>query len=619
MPLIGTDFFVNFALTRTLILGVAASSIVFLSSSVGMVSLAQYLLVGVAGFTIGNCVAESGKGLKLGLDPWLAVVIALAVSALVALVLGAIGSRTTGIYFLMLTLTYAVIGYYVFGQVTSISGFGGITGVDPPGFFHEHPARLYFGLLVLSVVVYTGLRALRRTPFGLSLEGIRDDPVRMGALGFNVPLHRTLAFTLAGLIAGAAGVFNIWWNGQIDPTSVAIGPSLDLLVVAVIGGIGNIEGAWLGAFVYVVANNYLRSLPLVDHIGITEARFNTVVGAIVLLIVVLSPEGLSGIFTGLFDRVSRPRSPRLTPATAGGSAALSVIHQPTAHIQHGGTAMKRRTARRGTVVASVAVVGLTVGAGAFVADAAHPASTAPTGSAAAASGEPIKLGVLAECEGDFGGFNEDVIAGLTLAMINQAGATSNSRTTATDGFTGAVAGGRPIDVVGVGCGDATRRPHHPGGAHARRAGRRRDRDRPALGRRGDRRRQLRQGPPGRHVHRRHRRVAGPDAGRAGAELLPLPRRRRAMERRPRRHRLQRRRLATRSQSSPTTTASPGRRRPASSPTSAPLVETSSRGCSRRSAPPTTRRGSSSCRTPTRSTATSGWSAAREPAPRSRPS
>ena len=73
LPLVGTEFFVNFVLTRTLIFGLAASSIVFLSSYVGMVSLAQYLLVGVASFTIGNCVAESGKGLKLGLDPWLAV------------------------------------------------------------------------------------------------------------------------------------------------------------------------------------------------------------------------------------------------------------------------------------------------------------------------------------------------------------------------------------------------------------------------------------------------------------------------------------------------------------------------------------------------------------------
>ena len=95
LPFVGTEFFVNFVLTRTLILGLAASSIVFLASYAGMVSLAQYLLVGVASFTIGNCVAESGKGLKLGLNPWLAVVIALVVSTLVALLLGALASRTT--------------------------------------------------------------------------------------------------------------------------------------------------------------------------------------------------------------------------------------------------------------------------------------------------------------------------------------------------------------------------------------------------------------------------------------------------------------------------------------------------------------------------------------------
>jgi branched-chain amino acid transport system permease protein len=303
MPIVGTEFFVNFALTRTLILGLAASSIVFLASYVGMVSLAQYLLAGIAGFAIGNCVAESGHGLKLGIDPWLAVVIALAIATSVAFVLGALGSRTTGIYFLMLTLTYAVIGYYVFGQVTSISGFGGITGVNPPPFFDTHPVRLYYAVLVVSVVAYVVFRALRRTPFGLALEGIRDDPIRMSSLGFNVPLHRALAFTLAGFVAAVAGVFNIWWNGQIDPNSVSIGATLDLLIVAVIGGISHLEGAWLGAFVFVIANNYMRSLPLVDRIGITEARFNTVVGVVVLIIVVASPNGLMGLITGSAGRL----------------------------------------------------------------------------------------------------------------------------------------------------------------------------------------------------------------------------------------------------------------------------------------------------------------------------
>ena len=159
--------------------------------------------------------------------------------------LGALSSRTFGIYFLMLTLTYAVIGYYVFGQVATISGFGGITGIDPPSLL-DGPLRLYYLALGFSVLAYVGFRAIRRTPFGVALEGVRDDPVRMASLGFHVPLHRTLAFTLAGFVAAIAGVINVWWNGQIDPNTVSIGETIDLLIVAVIGGIGRLEGAWLG-------------------------------------------------------------------------------------------------------------------------------------------------------------------------------------------------------------------------------------------------------------------------------------------------------------------------------------------------------------------------------------
>jgi branched-chain amino acid transport system permease protein len=135
------------------------------------------------------------------------------------------------------------------------------------------------------------------TPFGLALQGIRDEPVRMAALGYNVALHRTLAFTFAGLIAAFAGVLNVWWNGQIDPRSISIGPTIDLLVIAVIGGMVRLEGAWIGAFIFVAANNYLRSVPFGDVVGLTEARFNTVIGLLVLLIVVVSPDGVTGLFT----------------------------------------------------------------------------------------------------------------------------------------------------------------------------------------------------------------------------------------------------------------------------------------------------------------------------------
>ena len=226
---------------------------------------------------------------------------ALGICLIVALILGALASRTSGIYFLMLTLTYAVIGYYFFGQVTTLSGFGGITGIAPPPLFADHPWRLYYAAVGVSIVAYVGFKAIARTPFGLALQGTRDDPVRMASLGFNVPLHRTLAFVIAGFVTACAGILYIWWNGQIDPTSISIGPTLDLLIIAVIGGISYLEGAWLGALVYVLANNYLRNVPLLDQIGITEARFNTVIGLLVLLIMVLSPEGIMGIV----DRLRR--------------------------------------------------------------------------------------------------------------------------------------------------------------------------------------------------------------------------------------------------------------------------------------------------------------------------
>jgi len=307
LPLFGSDFFVEFVMTRTMMLGIAASSVVFLAAYGGMISLAQLLMFGIAGFMIGNFVAETGsKGLKLGWNPWLAVLVALAITSFVALIMGALSSRTTGIYYLMLTFTYAVIGVLFFRSVVELSGSSGLTGIDPPSLFDGHPVRQYYLGLGISVVVYLTFRLLRRTPFGMALQGIRDDPVRMASLGFNVPLHRTLAFTMAGFVAGIAGVLNVWWNGQIAPQSIDAGPTIDLLVIAVIGGISRLEGAWLGAFVFVAANNYLRDMPFADtfnevleHIPgewtITESTFHTWIGVLVLLIVVLSPDGLMGI------------------------------------------------------------------------------------------------------------------------------------------------------------------------------------------------------------------------------------------------------------------------------------------------------------------------------------
>jgi branched-chain amino acid transport system permease protein len=326
LPRVSSTFFINFVMARTMMLGLAAATIVFLSAYGGMISLAQLLFFGIAGFMFGNAVLESGaRGLNLGWPTVGAIVFALAVTTVMAFLLGALASRTTGIYYLMLTLVYAVIGYYFFAQVITISGPGGVTSIPRPVLLGD-PVRLYYAGLALSAIAYLGFRALGRTPFGLALQGIRDDPIRMASLGFNVPLHRMLAFTLAGFVAGVAGLLNVWWNGQIDPASVSIGPTLALLIIAVIGGISSFEGAWVGAFVFVAANNYLRELPFVGQIGITEARFNTVIGVLVLLIMVLSPEGLVGIIGKLRGWRPRSSSHRTDPSS---SAAIDVRGEKT--------------------------------------------------------------------------------------------------------------------------------------------------------------------------------------------------------------------------------------------------------------------------------------------------
>ena len=293
-PLIFSDYWVGALLTQTLFLGIVASSLIFLSAYGGMVSLAQVALYGIAGFVLGNVVTNGNtKGLNLGWNPWLAVVLAIAVTVLVAVLFGLLASRSVGIYFLMITLTFGVIANLFFGQVTTFSGFGGISGIPAPhpiGPVDEHPNRLYYVALVVSVLVYALLRYVVRTPFGLTLQGVRDDPVRMASLGYNVVLHRTLAFAFAAVVAALAGVLFVWWNGHIDPASIDLGATIDVLVIAVIGGLYRIEGAWVGALFFVIINNYSQRI---DFIG---PRFHTLIGAIFLVIVLVSPGGLLGLW-----------------------------------------------------------------------------------------------------------------------------------------------------------------------------------------------------------------------------------------------------------------------------------------------------------------------------------
>jgi branched-chain amino acid transport system permease protein len=113
-----------------------------------------------------------------------------------------------------------------------------------------------------------------------------------------VSLHRTLAFAFASAIAAVAGILFVWWNGHIDPASIDLGSTIDVLVIAVIGGLYRLEGAWVGALLFVVVENYSQ------QIGFIGPRFETLIGAIFLVIVLLSPGGLVGLWERIVGLVS---------------------------------------------------------------------------------------------------------------------------------------------------------------------------------------------------------------------------------------------------------------------------------------------------------------------------
>jgi branched-chain amino acid transport system permease protein len=318
-PFLFSDFWLNSILTQALILGIGATSLIFLSAYGGMISLAQTGLMGIAGYALANMVTQrvpggETKGLLLGWDPTLALVLAILLTVGIGLVFGAVASRSFGIYFLMLTLTYTVIAFLFVGSVTLIGGFSPVAGVDryTPGFIGDianDRQRLYYITLITAAFVYLLIRYLIRTPFGISMQGIRDEPVRMASLGYNVALHRTLAFGIGAFVAALGGVLYAWWFGQLSPTTMGLDATIQLLIIAVVGGLRRIEGAWVGALAFIWVNNEVTNRIPSDGLPVIGGTFNTIIGFVFLALVIVSPDGLMGLWDRIWDVARRRGRP----------------------------------------------------------------------------------------------------------------------------------------------------------------------------------------------------------------------------------------------------------------------------------------------------------------------
>lgn len=298
-PFVASSFWVVQIGIKTLWLGVVAVSLIFLAGTVGMVSLAQTAIYGSAGYVVAHLTVMQGW------NGWAAVPVALAAAVALAVLIALISARSSGIYFLMLTLAVGVFVYYFALQYRPFTqGFSGINGVTAPdllGLEVTDPTTFWFLALAVAVAAYLAVRHVIRSPFGLTLQGIRDSAPRMSALGYNVIAHRVAAFAFAGLVAACGGVLAVWYNGQIAPGSIDLTRTIDVLVIAVIGGLYRLSGAWIGGLTFTLLTNFAN-----DY----TARFNTVIGLIFIGILLLSPGGIAGIWDSVAGRMRSGRSGR---------------------------------------------------------------------------------------------------------------------------------------------------------------------------------------------------------------------------------------------------------------------------------------------------------------------
>jgi branched-chain amino acid transport system permease protein len=308
LPAVASDFVLVQVFGWAMILGIIALSLMFLAGYGGMVSLAQIAVAGVSGYMITVFGASSLPAISLFWPWWLAAPIAIGIAVAFGTLTGVLSSRTEGIYTIMITLAIAAAFFYLTLQNWPIfNGFAGFTTIPAPiafGINWKHPVPLYYLILFFAALSYVVVVYISRAPFGLALQGVRDNPRRMEAIGYNVTAHRVAAYAFAALIASIGGILMVWLNNQISPGSNGIEASINLLIIAVVGGLGHPIGAFVGAIIYVTLRTF--ALDALVSVGLDGRRFQTLIGLGFLIIVLFSPDGVIGLWRRW---VARARSP----------------------------------------------------------------------------------------------------------------------------------------------------------------------------------------------------------------------------------------------------------------------------------------------------------------------
>ena len=299
MNALGHEFYINLG-SRILIFALAASALNLALGYGGMISLGHAAFLGIGAYTV-PVLANAGVT-----SAWLAFPVAVLLAAMFACLIGLISLRTRGVYFIMITLAFAQVFYYL---AISLPQFGGDDGLALtqrsaiPGLALDSALSFYFFVLFMAGLAFVLLYRLVASRFGRALVAIRENEQRMAAIGYPVIRLKLLAFTLSGGLAGLAGALLANVNLGVTPHTLTWHQSGLLIVMVILGGSGYFWGGLTGAFVYLL---------LEEIIADQTEHWNLILGIMLLFIVMAAPDGVMSIkhrVQRLRHRVAEPPHP----------------------------------------------------------------------------------------------------------------------------------------------------------------------------------------------------------------------------------------------------------------------------------------------------------------------
>lgn len=298
VPFFGAEYTMGL-ITSMMIMAIFAMSLDLLQGVTGLVSLGHAAFFGIAGYALAALTPASAAA-----SLWWTLPLVMLITALAALVIGFFVVRTHGIYFIMVTMAFAQMVYFIFFDNKVLFGItlGGSDGAylnfkPEAGVFDLENKRVFFyATLTAMVAVYLFLRRLLFSPFGRALAGIRANEHRMRALGFATFSHKLAAFTLAGALAGLAGYLWAAQTGFVNPELMGFHMSAHAIMMVILGGMGNFAGAAIGAFSFEYLLHVFKDLPAFGNFQ-TGKHWQMWMGLFIVALVILAPRGILGLLS----------------------------------------------------------------------------------------------------------------------------------------------------------------------------------------------------------------------------------------------------------------------------------------------------------------------------------